>query len=80
MGLTWSAPKAGDEVSIPGGPTRKWQEAKADKDGWLTHNALRGGYAYFAVPSDAERVMVLEEGFAWNGTYRSLRRDEIFHW
>jgi pimeloyl-ACP methyl ester carboxylesterase len=56
----WAEPKAGDKVTLPDGATRTWQAAKAGADGWLAHAALRGGYAYFPIPSDAERVMVLE--------------------
>jgi dienelactone hydrolase len=56
----WAAPKAGDAVTLPGGGTRTWQAAGAGADGWLAQNALRGGYAYFPIASDAERVMILE--------------------
>ncbi len=54
----WKAPKSGDTVAMPGGP-RTWEEAKA-KDGGLQHDALKGGYLFWKVQSDAARVMILE--------------------
>jgi hypothetical protein len=56
----WAAPKAGDTVTAPDGSTRAWEEAKVGADGWLNHRALAGGYAYFPIASDSERVMILE--------------------
>jgi poly(3-hydroxybutyrate) depolymerase len=56
----WSPPKAGDTVSLPDGSTRTWETASAAEDGWITHDALRAGYAYVSVEVDAERVMILE--------------------
>ncbi len=56
----WKSPREGDKVGLPGGLQAPWEKAEADKGGVLKHRNLRGGYAYWAVPSDAERVMVLE--------------------
>jgi pimeloyl-ACP methyl ester carboxylesterase len=56
----WAAPKAGDTLTLPDGPTGTWEAARIGDDGWLASRALAGGYAYFAIPSDAERVMILE--------------------
>jgi pimeloyl-ACP methyl ester carboxylesterase len=56
----WTAPKAGDTVTLPDGSTRAWEEAKVGADGWLNHRALGGGYAYFPIASDSERVVILE--------------------
>ncbi len=56
----WSPPKAGDTVTLPDGSTRTWEAATAAENGWITHDALRGGYAYISVEADAERVMILE--------------------
>lgn len=53
---TWKPPAAGDSVELPGGARRTWQAIQADPDG-----AFRvGGYAYFGVPCDADRVYILE--------------------
>jgi dienelactone hydrolase len=51
----WKAPAAGDKVAA-----QAWEAAKAGKDGGLGHAALGGGYAYWKVPADADRVMLLE--------------------
>ena len=56
----WTAPKAGDEVKLPDGSARKWEPITAADDGSISHRALGGGYAYFSVPSDDDRVMILE--------------------
>jgi hypothetical protein len=55
----WTAPKAGDTVKAANGPERKW-EAVPFRDGAVAHRALGGGYAFFPVESDAERVVILE--------------------
>jgi pimeloyl-ACP methyl ester carboxylesterase len=56
---TWKPPKAGDTVTMQDGP-RTWETAKLDDKGVVAHRALGGGYAYFAVTSDAAKVVVLE--------------------
>jgi len=56
----WHPPKAGDKTALPGGKSETWETIAAGKDDWLNHRALLGGYAYFNVPSDADKVMILE--------------------
>ncbi len=56
---TWAAPKAGDTIAGADGMKQTWEAIEAGKDGMFTHPALAGGYAYFAVPSESERVMIL---------------------
>ncbi len=56
----WTAPKAGDEARAPGGEARKWTPLKVAANGSFEHAGLRGGYAYFAVPSERERIVLLE--------------------
>jgi pimeloyl-ACP methyl ester carboxylesterase len=56
----WKAPQAGDKIELPGGMEVAWEKASTDKDGTLKHASLRGGYVYWAVPSESERVMILE--------------------
>ncbi len=55
----WKAPRAGETVTPPAGSPRGWRPASA-KGGALDHAALRGGYAFWSVKSDARRVMLLE--------------------
>jgi pimeloyl-ACP methyl ester carboxylesterase len=57
---TWAVPKAGDTVTLSDGNTRAWQAAKVGADGALGGGGAGGRYAYFPIPSDAARVMVLE--------------------
>src|SRR5207248_6257436 len=57
---TWKAPKLGDTVTLPDGSTRTWEAVKADDKSAFTGPAFAGGYAFFTVPSDTERVMMLE--------------------
>jgi poly(3-hydroxybutyrate) depolymerase len=54
----WAKPRAGDTVALADGSRRTWEEAKAGPDGTL--KAAPGSYAYFTVPSTADRVMILE--------------------
>src|SRR5262249_17535195 len=56
----WAAPKAGDTVALPDGKTAAWQAVKVGANGVLGRAAVANRYASFAIPSDAERVMVLE--------------------
>lgn len=56
----WTAPRAGDTVTLPDGSSRSWERATAGPDGWLNHRALRGGYAWTQVESEAPRPMLLE--------------------
>lgn len=55
----WAPPHPGDAVKLPDGQERVWQPVTADKDGWFTAPALRGGYGYVSVDSDAEQVLLL---------------------
>jgi dienelactone hydrolase len=55
----WLPPKAGDVVAA-GNAKAVWRPMTAQKDGTFREKELRGGYAYFNIPSDKERVMMLE--------------------
>jgi hypothetical protein len=55
----WKPPAAGDAVEAPNGPKRTWEAASAN-NGALQHEALRGGYLYWNVSSESERVLILE--------------------
>ncbi len=70
----WKAPHAGDAITLPNGSVRKWEVLKTNKDGVFTHAALRGGYAYLAVPAEKDCVVILEaagHGMVYvNGTPR----------
>ncbi|MBZ5499847.1 MAG: hypothetical protein LAP85_25895 [Acidobacteriia bacterium] len=56
----WSAPKAGDTVTLADGTTRTWQKAAAGQDGSLDSQAWTGGYAFTQVEVPAARAMILE--------------------
>ncbi len=53
----FATPKAGDEVRQGDGPARAWSTVRAEADGSFR---VRGGYAFASIPSDRERVMILE--------------------
>ncbi len=53
----WSAPKAGDPVAQADGSALPWAAVPAEADGSFR---VQGGYAFASIPSDRERVMVLE--------------------
>jgi predicted esterase len=55
----WQPPKVGDMVAAANAKAI-WRQMTAQKDGAFREKELRGGYAYFNVPSDKERVMMLE--------------------
>ena len=56
----WSTPKAGDEVKIGDRTIGTWKAINAGDDGTFRDPALRGGYLSVNVPSDEDRVMILE--------------------
>lgn len=57
---TWKAPAAGDSVAGPDGEEQKWETASANDQGSLAGSTFRGGYVFWPVVSDRERVMLLE--------------------
>ncbi|MFQ5653199.1 MAG: prolyl oligopeptidase family serine peptidase [Planctomycetota bacterium] len=57
---SWAPPAEGDIVALPGGKTATWEAAAGGEDGWLSHEALRGGYAFHGISSPSRRVMILE--------------------
>jgi len=56
----WTAPQAGETLTLPDGTKRTWEAVTADKNGQIASKALEGGYAWVRVPSDRPRVMILE--------------------
>jgi len=56
----WKPPTAGDVVKTADGKSATWSAAKADGDGALDTQKVRGGYALATFDSPAERVMMLE--------------------
>lgn len=56
----WSPPAAGDAVIHPNGTSLRWEAVTASQDGSFHHPAMNGGYAYMAVESPVQRVMLLE--------------------
>ena len=57
---TWSAPHAGDTVSLPDGSTVAWQATSAKADGTFSFEEGRGGYLYLPVTSDRDQVAWLK--------------------
>jgi len=53
-------PRPGGALTLADGARREWIPVQAADDGSFTHEALRGGYVHFDVPSDQARVMLLE--------------------
>ncbi|MGE0481055.1 MAG: prolyl oligopeptidase family serine peptidase [Phycisphaerae bacterium] len=56
----FSAPSAGDVVRRADGTECAWERVALDAQGAVTHDALRGGYAFAAVHSDIEQVVMLD--------------------
>ena len=56
---SWRTPEPGDAVRV-GRVPRIWQSASAGEDGWLTDDALRGGYAVATIERDAAGPAILE--------------------
>ncbi len=56
----WKAPQAGDSVKNPQGETQKWEPINANDDGWFQGRGLRGGYLYFTIQSEHDKIMMLE--------------------
>lgn len=48
----------GDEVTLPSGQKRKWENVTADKDGVFRGRAIPGGYLRLEVESDGDRVRI----------------------
>src|SRR5580704_5340295 len=71
----WKPPKAEDTVPRAAGRPRSWEKLSPGKDGSYQSRALVGGYAFFSIPSDKNRVMMLEasgHGMVWvNGEPRA---------
>jgi dienelactone hydrolase len=57
---TWSAPKEGEPIAWPDGPTPKWEALHAKQDGLFIHKDLRGGYLYLPLESAKERILLLQ--------------------
>ena len=56
---SWATPEGGDAVLV-GRIPRIWQSASAGEGGWLTDDALRGGYALVTVDRDVAGPAILE--------------------
>jgi dienelactone hydrolase len=52
-------PSPGDSVTATRDTEVQWFEASTQDDGWVTDDALRGGYAYWGFESPQARVMIL---------------------
>ncbi len=57
---TFVVPTAGDHLVRPNGTTATWETLKADASGSFSGEPLNGGYACVTVPSDSDRVAILD--------------------
>lgn len=57
---TWKSPQVGGEVTTHDGKTVKWTTTAAGDDGFVTNDALRGGYAFASIESPKRQVVLLE--------------------
>ncbi len=53
-------PQTEKGVVLSDGTTAHWKAVRADEDGWLKDDSLRGGYAHYSITSDRSRVMLLD--------------------
>jgi predicted esterase len=56
----WAAPREGDKVTAADGTRSTWKAARANAEGSFQGGGFSDGYAFMNVPSEAERVMILE--------------------
>lgn len=56
---TWAPPVEAQSIEAVNGQQREWSWIEANENGWVQDRALYGGYAYWAVESDREQVMIL---------------------
>jgi predicted esterase len=56
---TWKEPAAGTTLKSPDGKLSMWNAVKANDDGTLDTQKIRGGYAFATFDSPNERVMLL---------------------
>jgi pimeloyl-ACP methyl ester carboxylesterase len=57
---TWKPPQADVEVTTHDRKAVTWSDATAGDDGFVSHGALRGGYAYASIESPRKQVVLLE--------------------
>jgi dienelactone hydrolase len=57
---TFETPKEGQSVELSGGRKAAWRVAKANADGNFAGAGFGGSYALATVPSETERVMILD--------------------
>ena len=76
---SWRGPEAGTLIEVPGGEGFRWEEAEAGPNGWVRHEALGDGYAYWSVDSPDERVMILDaSGHSMAYVNGSLRAGDVY--
>jgi pimeloyl-ACP methyl ester carboxylesterase len=56
----WKAPRAGDSVAFPSADPAKWEAVSAEADGWFGGPAAGDGYIFVRVPSETDRIMILD--------------------
>ena len=56
---TWRRPQEGDEVLVSADKVQTWKKQPIQNGGVNRHRSLRGGYAYVAVESDSEQIVLV---------------------
>ena len=56
---TWTTPELDDVIHAPDGTPRTWHTLAVNAEGWLQDDALRGGYACWAVSVSSDQIMIL---------------------
>lgn len=57
---TFTDPAEGEAITLPSGDVRTWTALEAGENGAFDGGRARGGYAFFRIPSDTDRAMILE--------------------
>ncbi len=57
---TWSSPAGISALTTEMDTTLAWEAKSIDDNGWFIDNSLRGGYAYFSVDMNEDRLFLLE--------------------
>ena len=56
----WKSPKENDVVKQGGDEFGKWQQVKADENGWFSDSLFEGAYFYTSLDLDKKNIMILE--------------------
>lgn len=57
---SFTDPAEGEAITLSSGDVRTWTAVEAGENGAFDGGRARGGYAFFRIPSDTDRTMILE--------------------